>query len=167
MINFREIKEKRDFEYIIKWMGRSDSYLFVPSFIKSKENTVESRWKDYKSTNKKIFLIEYNGKVVGEVDYDLEFPHLIKNDKKTAWLGIVIGEEEARGKGIGRKAMEFIEQKSREAGVKRVELGCFEMNERAFELYKKIGFVEIGRIDNMTEYNGKWWQDIRMEKDFE
>ena len=36
-----------------------------------------------------------------------------------------------------------------------------------FELYKKIGFVEIGRIDNMTEYNGKWWQDIRMEKDFE
>ena len=63
--------------------------------------------------------------------------------------------------------MEFIEQKSREAGVKRVELGCFEMNERAFELYKKIGFVEIGRIDNMTEYNGKWWQDIRMEKDFE
>ena len=65
------------------------------------------------------------------------------------------------------KAMEFIEQKSREAGVKRVELGCFEMNERAFELYKKIGFVEIGRIDNMTEYNGKWWQDIRMEKDFE
>ena len=91
----------------------------------------------------------------------------MKNDKKTAWLGIVIGEEEARGKGIGRKAMEFIEQKSREAGVKRVELGCFEMNKRAFELYKKIGFVEIGRIDNMTEYNGKWWQDIRMEKDFE
>ena len=34
MINFREIKEKSDFEYIIKWMGRSDSYLCCAEFYK-------------------------------------------------------------------------------------------------------------------------------------
>jgi RimJ/RimL family protein N-acetyltransferase len=46
----------------------------------------------------------------------------------------------------------------------RIELGVFEFNTVAIGLYKKMGYNEIGRIEDFTYWNGKMWQDIRMEK---
>ena len=45
-----------------------------------------------------------------------------------------------------------------------MELGVFEFNTRALKLYQKLGYTEIARIDAFTYWEGKMWQDIRMEK---
>jgi RimJ/RimL family protein N-acetyltransferase len=45
-----------------------------------------------------------------------------------------------------------------------MELGVFEFNAVAIKLYKKLGFLEITRINDFTFWMGRMWQDIRMEK---
>ena len=60
--------------------------------------------------------------------------------------------------------MRYLEGQIREQGLKRIELGVFEFNASAIKLYKKMGYQEIGRIDDFTYWHEKMWQDIRMEK---
>ena len=111
-----------------------------------------------------IFLIYVEENLVGEVSYQVDPPQLYQKMTGTAWIGIIIGEKCARKKGIGTDAMKFIEEEIRLLGLKRIELGVFEFNENAQRMYRKLGYREIGRIGNFAYWNGRLWQDIRMEK---
>ena len=48
--------------------------------------------------------------------------------------------EQYRGRGWGRRTMEFVEEAAREAGIRTLHLEVVQQNTGAFELYKKIGF---------------------------
>ncbi|WP_270180702.1 GNAT family N-acetyltransferase [Alkalihalobacillus sp. CinArs1] len=111
-----------------------------------------------------IYLIYYNDVLVGEMNYMVDPNHLLKKVRKTAWIGITIGEDEARGHGVGYEAMNFLEEEIKKAGLKRIELGVFEFNTRAQQLYKRLGYKEFGRLDDFTYWDGRMWADIRMEK---
>lgn len=111
-----------------------------------------------------VFLIYQDDKLIGEMNYMINPGHLYKNDEKTAWIGINIGETEGRGKGVGYDAILYIEEQIKNAGINRVELGVFEFNEQAHKLYQKLGYKEITRIADLTYWDGKMWCDIRMEK---
>jgi len=52
---------------------------------------------------------------------------------------------EYRRKGIGKYLMEFLVEKSAEAGAKKIFLEVRPSNTPARSLYKKMGFVESGR----------------------
>ena len=110
------------------------------------------------------FLIYQDGKLVGEMDYQIDPQHVFKKETGTAWIGIIIGEESARGKGIGQQALHYLEEEIRKQGLKRIELGVFEFNTSAIKLYQKAGYQEIGRLPDFTYWNDRMWQDIRMEK---
>ncbi len=111
-----------------------------------------------------IYLIYIDGRLVGEMNFQIDPAHLYKKETCTAWIGIVIGKESARGKGVGTQALVYLEQQIRDQNFKRIELGVFEFNTQAINLYKKSSYLEIGRIDDFTYWQGKMWQDIRMEK---
>lgn len=113
---------------------------------------------------KQIYLIYLQGQLVGEVEFQVDPKHLYKKDISTAWIGILIGEEIARGKGIGYRALEYVEREIKALGLQRMELGVFEFNTNAIKLYQRIGYQEIGRIPNFTFWQGRLWADIRMEK---
>lgn len=113
---------------------------------------------------KQIYLIYLQGQLVGEVEFQVDPKHLYKKDVGTAWIGILIGEEIARGKGIGQLALAHIESEIKLLGLPRMELGVFEFNINAIRLYEKVGYQEIGRIPNFTFWQGRLWADIRMEK---
>ncbi|MDH3942575.1 MAG: GNAT family N-acetyltransferase [Anaerolineae bacterium] len=110
------------------------------------------------------YLIYADGHLVGEVNYQIDPDYLLKKEPGTAWIGILIGEESARGKGIGKQAMQYLEEQIRAQGLNRIELGVFEFNTKALNLYRNLGYEEIGRIDGFTYWDGRMWQDIRMEK---
>lgn len=122
------------------------------------DNLIE-RLKQYQ-----VYLIYMDNQLIGEINYTIDPPHLYKKEAGTAWIGINIGEENGRGKGIGYLAMKHLEEEIKLAGYKRIELGVFEFNTNAVKLYQKSGYVEIARINNFTYWQGKMWQDIRMEK---
>lgn len=110
------------------------------------------------------WLIHMDGKLIGEMGYQLGPEFLHKKETGTAWIGITIGEEIGRGKGIGVLALQYLEEQIKLQGLKRMELGVFEFNTNAIKLYKKLGFVEFARIEDFTCHDGRMWQDIRMEK---
>ena len=98
------------------------------------------------------------------MDYQVDPRHLYKKEPGTAWIGIVIGEQAGRGRGIGVPAIQHLEEQIQRQGLKRIELGVFEFNTNAIRLYQKLGYREIARIKDFTYWDGKMWQDIRMEK---
>jgi RimJ/RimL family protein N-acetyltransferase len=109
-------------------------------------------------------LIYLEDQLVGEIDFQIDPRHPIKKEVGTAWLGIVLGEASARGKGIGPLALQYVEEEIKDQGLRRIELGVFEFNTNAIKLYQRAGYREIGCIPNFTYWQGKLWQDIRMEK---
>lgn len=111
-----------------------------------------------------VYLIHLDGRIVGEMSYQIDPAHLYKKETGTAWVGITIGEKSARGKGLGKLAIEHLEDEIRKAGYNRIELGVFEFNLPAQKLYQKMGYTEIGRIPEFTFWQNKMWTDIRMEK---
>jgi RimJ/RimL family protein N-acetyltransferase len=111
-----------------------------------------------------VFLIYLQGRLIGEMDYQVDPRYLYKQESGTAWIGILIGDDAGRGRGIGSLAMQYLEDHIRTQGLKRIELGVFEFNTNAIKLYQKLGYQEFARIADFTYWDGRMWQDIRMEK---
>lgn len=111
-----------------------------------------------------MYLIYAGGELIGEMDYKVDPAYVYKKVAGTAWIGITIGEESGRGKGVGHHALRYLERQIKLANLKRIELGVFEFNNPAIKLYQKAGYKEIARIEDFTYWQGKMWQDIRMEK---
>lgn len=51
-----------------------------------------------------------------------------------------------RGRGIGTALLEALFAWAAEHGIRRIEGGAFATNPRALELYRRLGFVEEGRL---------------------
>ncbi|MCA1062633.1 GNAT family N-acetyltransferase (plasmid) [Cytobacillus spongiae] len=111
-----------------------------------------------------IYLIYLDQHLIGEMNYMVDPGHLYKKERGTAWVGITIGEREGRGKGIGFKAIQYLEKEIKRQGLNRIELGVFEFNTQAYKLYQKLGYQEIARISSFTFWDNRMWEDIRMEK---
>lgn len=71
-----------------------------------------------------------------------------------------------RGKGHGRKTVEFIEDIAREKGLDKITLTVNKNNTDAIKAYEKFGFKNTGPI--VTDIGGGFvMDDYRMEKVFE
>ena len=69
---------------------------------------------------------------------------------------------EYRGKGIGRRLMETTIADAFSKGLERIELEVFSSNERAADLYRKLGFVEEGRKRRARFIDGEYADNIVM-----
>jgi RimJ/RimL family protein N-acetyltransferase len=75
-------------------------------------------------------------------------------------LGLSMAE---RGEGFGGEAIRLVLGFAfRELNLHRVQLGVFSYNQRAYALYKKLGFVEEGRRRHLLRRDGAWHDDIVM-----
>ena len=155
-----------DTEKIVKW--RNSEYVnsrFIDRRLFTKESH-EAWLKTYVEAGKAAqFIILLNGEAVGSVylrDIDL--------DTKEAEYGIFIGEESARGKGVGTKSAKLILKYAfEELGLEKIFLRVFKDNPGAVRSYEKAGFKKIDRVDTLT-IDGETLEVIFMElekKDFE
>jgi ribosomal protein S18 acetylase RimI-like enzyme len=55
-------------------------------------------------------------------------------------------EPEFRRRGLGRRAMEFLEERARALGVNAVHLEVDRGNDAAAELYRRAGYADQGRF---------------------
>jgi len=65
-----------------------------------------------------------------------------RQDERGLWLFQVTVEESRRGQGLGREAMELLEEEARRLGAPRIELNVFGGNEAARALYRGMGYRE-------------------------
>jgi len=169
-IRFRKLTEPT--AEIIEFLNRWENDPVLIPFIRPSNNQDDLERRkiltiqdlEQRLARQYYYLIYLGDQLIGIMDYQIDPKVLYKKETGTAWIGIMIGEEIGRGKGIGYLALKYLEEQIQLQGLKRIELGVFEFNKNAIQLYKKLGFKEIVRINDFTYWQGKMWQDIRMEK---
>lgn len=78
-------------------------------------------------------------------------------ENDSAEYGIFIGEESARGQGIGTEtARLFVKYGLEVLGLHRISLRLLEGNEAAYRSYEKAGFVKEGIFRDMVKLDGKY-----------
>jgi diamine N-acetyltransferase len=90
--------------------------------------------------NNNIYSIEYNGEVIGYINFNL----FKNNGKKTLYINDIFISKNFRGKGHGKLSMEWIIDFSKNKKCNRIGLGAGAKNKRAQKMYEKIGFKIVG-----------------------
>lgn len=93
---------------------------------------------------------------IGGVDlHEIDIRH------RTAEVGIMIGEADARGKGYGTEATRLIcDFGFNGLGLHSISLMTFEWNIAGQKAYENAGFKEFGRRRESRWFNGRYWDDI-------
>jgi RimJ/RimL family protein N-acetyltransferase len=140
------------------------------SFItfQGEQQTLEEETKWLKDKLEKIdkkecvYLLGFiDNKLVG--CSEIEMKSLVK--KHVGSFGISVAKE-FRGNGAGEKLMEAVIKESirKLPDLKIIQLDCFANNPVAQNLYKKLGFVEYGRLPNGLKRKGEFVDEILMYK---
>jgi len=83
----------------------------------------------------------------------LTFGYSFEYHGRDSFIDELYIEPEYRRKGIGRRAMEFVEERAREQGVNAIHLEVDDGNDPAAGLYRRAGFVDHSRF-LMTKWLG-------------
>ena len=79
-------------------------------------------------------------------------------------LGVLIGNPKYQRKGYGTEALKLIlDYGFSFLNLRNISLNVFEYNEVAYNLYKKAGFKEVGRLRKAVEIMGKTYDVIIMD----
>ena len=87
----------------------------------------------------RIWLIEEGGQTVGYVA--LCFGYSIEFGGRDAFVDEMFLVEAARGRGLGKSALDRVADAARDLGVKALHLEVARANTRAQRLYSRLGFV--------------------------
>lgn len=83
---------------------------------------------------------------------------------RTATMGIMLGNSNYQRKGYGIEAVKLIlDYGFSFLNLRNISLSVFEYNEAAYNLYKKAGFKEVGRLRKAVEIMGKTYDVIIMD----
>jgi len=145
MITFRE-HLREDIPFRVKWLNNHKAVLYAIHDPES-GTTLEKQelwFKEYeeklKKGIKKFFTILSDNECIGFMGLS----HINK-EVGNAKVFILIGEDEYRGRGIGRTSMDYlINFAFKDLGLKTLHLDVDKMNTPAINLYEKVGFQELG-----------------------
>lgn len=84
-------------------------------------------------------------------------------EKSNAKLSKYYVKKSKRGKGLGRKAVEFIEQRCRKLGIEKLWLTVNKNNSNSISIYEKLGFENKGSVVQDIG-QGFVMDDYKMEK---
>lgn len=112
--------------------------------------------------NKSVCILSFiDDKLAGSSDINMM-------DKVRSHIGVfgIVIDKDFRGEGIGKILMDLIikEAKSRIKDLKIIRLEVYGNNFIAQNLYKKMGFVEYGRLPQGANYRDKFDDEISMYK---
>src|SRR5262249_12092630 len=91
----------------------------------------------------RAWLFSVNDELAGYVILTLGYSFEYRG--REAFIDELFVESKFRGEGLGRQAMEFVEQRARELGVNVVHLEVDRGNDPALALYRRTGYVDHDR----------------------
>lgn len=151
----REI-EKRDLKKINKWRNDKEVIYFLGcNFGYISEATDEQWYQNYLSNrdrNTRLSIIENESNTfIGNVNLTN-----IHHINRTAEFSIVIGDKKYWSKGIGESVTRRVLQHAfLDLNLNRVYLYVLEYNTRAVKMYKKVGFILEGKLEEAVHKDGK------------
>lgn len=88
----------------------------------------------------------------------------IDSHDNSAFLGFIIINDGMRGKGYGIKMLRLIKEYAFSiAGVEKVKLRVFDVNEAAVHCYKKAGFTVVEHVPEAFLFHSEKWGRYVME----
>ena len=102
--------------------------------------------KELTEENRKIFVAEIDGKIIGFLSALSKINNEYINNLKIASIDSLMVLEEYRSQGIGAKLLAAFEEWAKLIGAKRLLVLASSPNERGIDFYKKQGFdiFEVG-----------------------
>ena len=155
-IYLREII-RSDLAEINRWRNDKNliDYLAAPFRFIGKE--IDERWFDgyltSRSNNVRLAICKKDTSQIIGVVYLLDIDWINRSTE----YAIMIGESTLLGAGAGFQAtIEILNHAFNDLNLQRVSLTVLETNERARQLYKKVGFIEEGRLRKAVFKNGQY-----------
>ena len=159
------MKELKENNLVLRPITESDTSLIV--FWRNKESVKKNflyrgdfteethrKWLEEKVKTGEViqYIIEYKKQDVGSV-----YLRDIDYDNSSAEFGIFIGEDSARGKGIGTEATKImLDYGHNQLGLHRIFLRLIAENTAAYKSYRKAGFVTEGVFRDMKKIGGRY-----------
>ena len=109
-----------------------------------------------------FLVVEVDGKIIGTGGVRIDESGKSRTRHRTTFgISILDGY---RGKGIGSAMMEISIDHARNflENISLITLTAFADNHPAINLYKKYGFVEVGRLEKAYYRQEKYWDEISM-----
>lgn len=105
--------------------------------------------------NYKYYLIIYENTAIGYLS--------IKNNDDALFLSKIYIDKSCRGKGLGKIAINFIEEQAKDLNCQTIYLTVNKYNINSIMAYQKIGFIKTEELF-IDIGNGYVMDDFRMEK---
>ena len=160
--SLREIT-REDLVHITRWRNNPELIQHLCSPFRFIDEEVDTQWfnryLESRARNIRLAICQKNsGEIIGAV-YLLEIDWLNRN----AEFGILIGDENAQGKGAGEFATRgILKHAFLDLNLHRVSLIALASNERALRLYRRIGFVDEGKSRDALFKDGIYVDVVRM-----
>lgn len=134
---------------------------YVPIIGKGQVDYMLDRFQSGKAISEQIragllyFLIEEDSEFIGYIAVQPKGDEL--------FLSKIYVKSSRRGKGYGKKAIQFVERLAKEIGSRKIVLTVNKNNINAIRAYEKVGFKNLGPV--LQEIgNGFVMDDYKMEK---
>ena len=130
------------------------SYTNIIDFEREKEFLISAK-------KEKMFAVRLleNDDLLGNIGFNS-----VDLLNRTATMGIMLGNSNYQRKGYGIEAVKLIlDYGFSFLNLRNISLSVFEYNEAAYNLYKKAGFKEAGRLRKAVEIMGKTYDVIIMD----
>ena len=130
------------------------SYTNIIDFESEKEFLISAK-------KEKMFAVRLlkNDELLGNIGFNS-----VDLLNRTAVIGIMLGNPNYQRKGYGIEAVKLIlDYGFSFLNLRNISLSVFEYNEVAYNLYKKAGFKEAGRLRKAVEIMGKTYDVIIMD----
>ena len=100
----------------------------------------------------------------GHATVEFDPPKVRTRLPNTAWMALMIGEADLRGRGLGKRIVTDLEGRAREGGAARIEVAVFGFNAPSLALFKGLGYAEVSRTPEQIYWDGRLWDDVRLVK---
>jgi ribosomal protein S18 acetylase RimI-like enzyme len=156
-----EVSDAENFLELSKKIDESGFMLFEPG---ERQTTVEQQKKSIErilsEPNTIFFVAEIENKLVGFI---AAIGSNLKRNRHSA--NIVLGVlEDYRGQGIAIKLFNNVFEWAKEVGISRLGLTVIKENNRAFNLYRKMGFISEGEKVHSLKINGEFVNEYYLYK---
>ena len=132
-----ENKDAEQFLSMLKQLDKETKFmLYEPEERTTSIEETKARLENSEKSGSVIFVAEVNGEIAGFISASRGFARRV-NHSAYIVMGILAGYS---GRGIGKALFEGLEKWAINSGITRLELTVMMHNEKAINLYKKMGF---------------------------
>jgi UDP-4-amino-4,6-dideoxy-N-acetyl-beta-L-altrosamine N-acetyltransferase len=152
-VRLREMREA-DVEHVVRWRNDPEVLGMLFSYRPLSEQEQREWFSKLPGDRTRVnFIVEtLSGRPVGQAG----FASLDHRDRR-AELGVVIGEREEQGRGLGTDTVRLLVGYGfRELNLHRIDLRVLAGNDRALKLYRGLGFRDEGVLRRAVFKDGEF-----------